>query len=356
MAHDIDTTQGGELLMGILRSLLGWSVAVAALAVGGAPASAQTTFAAVKKRGELVCGVNGNLPVFSYLDDKKQRMGFDADFCRAVAAAILGDSTKVKFVALPLARRFEALKSGEIDLLARHSVITMERTAGAGVRYAAVTYVDGQAFVAPKRLGVVALAGLDNKNICVTKDTPHQSNVEAWLTLRGLTAKVTAFDSQDAMYEAYFAGRCDAVSQEATILAATVIASGKATEQLMLPEIISKEPLGPYVRSGDDGWFDIVHWTHNAMVEAEERGVGKATVDEQLKSQDPSVRRLLGVEPGDGKLLGLDDKWAFNVIKQVGNYGDVYERNIGAGSALKFGRGVNALWAKGGVVYSLPMR
>ena len=342
--------------MGMFRSLFGWGMAVAALVTIGMPASAQTTLAAVKKRGELACGVNGNLPVFSFLDEKKQRAGFDADFCRAVAAATLGDASKVKFVALPLAKRFEALKSGEIDLLVRHSIVTMERTAGAGVRYAAVTYVDGQAFVVPKRLDVLTLAALDKKTVCVTKDTPHKSNIESWFGLRGLGVSVTAFESQDAMYEAYFAGKCDAVSQEATILASTVIASGKATEHLMLPDIISKEPLGPYVRSGDDSWFDIVHWTHNAMVEAEERGISRVTVDEDLKSKDPAVRALLGADPGNGKLLGLDEKWAFNVIKQVGNYGESYERSIGSGSPLKFGRGINAQWAKGGVLYALPMR
>jgi general L-amino acid transport system substrate-binding protein len=340
--------------MGIVKWVFGAMATVIAIS-GVSSARAESTLAVVKKRGELLCGVNGSLPAFSYLDDKKERQGFDAEYCRAVAAAVLGDAKKVKFVALPMAKRFDALKSGEIDLLVRHSMISMERTAGAGVRYAAVTFIDGQAFVVPRKIGVSGLAGLDKKSICVTKDTPHKLNVETWFNLRGLSVNVTAFDDQDAMYEAFFAGKCDGVSQEATILASTVIASGKAADYLMLPEIISREPLGPYVRNGDDNWYDIVHWTQNVMVEAEERGLRKATVDDDLASKDPAVRALLGVEPGDGRLMGLDDKWAYNIIKQVGNYAEVYDRNFGAGSPLKFGRGVNALWGKGGVMYSLPM-
>jgi general L-amino acid transport system substrate-binding protein len=342
--------------MSIVKWVFGVGAMATVLAISGASSAwAESTLAIVKKRGELACGVNGSLPAFSYLDDKKERQGFDAEYCRAVAAAVLGDAKKVKFVALPLAKRFDALKSGEVDLLVRHSTISMERTAGGGVRYAAVTFIDGQAFVVPRKIGVSGLAGLDKKTVCVTKDTPHKLNVETWLNLRGLSATVTAFDDQDKMYEAFFAGKCDGVSQEATILASTVIASGKAGDFLMLPEIISREPLGPFVRNGDDNWYDIVHWTQNVMVEAEERGLRKATVDEDLASKDPAVRALLGVEPGEGRPIGLDDKWAYNIIKQVGNYAEVYDRNFGAGSPLKFGRGVNALWGKGGVMYSLPM-
>jgi general L-amino acid transport system substrate-binding protein len=336
--------------------MLGACVVPALFSACALPASAQSTLAAVKKRGEMVCGINGSLAAFSYLDGQKVRVGFDADYCRAVAAAVLGDATKVKFVALPIAKRFEALKSGDIDLLVRHSVVSLERTANAGVRYATVSFIDGQAFVVPRSSGVSGLVGLDKKSICVTKDTAHQQNVETWFALRGLSVDTMSFDDQDAMYAAFFGGKCVGVSQEATILASTIIASGKAADYLMLPEIISKEPLGPYVRSNDDGWYDIVHWTHNAMIEAEELGIRQGSVDESLTSKDPEVRRLLGVDPGYGKLLGLDDKWAYNVIKQVGNYSEVYERNFGSGSPLKFGRGVNALWAKGGVMYSLPMR
>ena len=343
-----------------MNSSLSWLisgvVALAALLPGPASLAADPTLATVKKRGELVCGVNGNLPAFSYLNDKKERLGFDADYCRAIAAAVLGDASKVKFVPLPIARRFEALKSGEVDVLLRHSIITLQRTADTGVRYAAVNFIDGQAFVAPKALGLATLPQFEGKLLCLTQNTPHKDNVETWFRLRGFSIKVEAFDDQDAMYQAFFAGKCALVTQEATVLASTVIASGKAGAYLMLPEFISREPLGPYVRSGDDQWFNVVHWLHNAMVEAEELGVAQGNVDQQLGSKDPNVLRLLGVEPGAGKMLGLDDKWAYNAIKQVGNYADVYERNFGAGSPLKFARGVNALLGRGGFLFSLPAR
>ncbi len=343
--------------MGSLNRFFGVAMALGVLvSTGTAAVAADPTLAVVKKRGQLACGVAGNLAAFSYLNDKKQRAGLDVEYCRAIAAAVLGDSTKVNFVAMPRAKRFDALKSGEIDVLIHNSIVTMERGAGTGVRPAAVTYIDGQGFVVPKSLAVNALQALDKKTVCVVNDTLHKANVENWFTLRGLAITTTAFDEQDAMYQAFFAGRCAAVTQEATILASTIIGSGKAASYLMLPDIISSEPLGPYVRSGDEQWLDIVHWTHNAMVEAEERGIFQANVDDQRNSKDPTVRQLLGSDPGNGKLLGLDEAWAYNVIKQVGNYGEVYDRNFGAGSPLKFGRGVNALWRKGGVMYSLPMR
>ena len=340
-----------------IKRILAGALAAAALLSFGPPAgAADPTLAVVKKRGQLQCGVNGNLAAFSYLNDKKERVGFDVDYCRAIAAAVLGDATKVNFVALPIARRFAALKAGDVDVLIRHSIVTLERTAGSGVRAAAVTYIDGQAFVVPKASGVNTLQALDKQTVCTTKDTPHKGNVENWFMLRGLSITATAYDDQDAMYKAFFAGRCASVTQAATILASTIIGSGKAGDYLMLPDIISSEPLGPYVRSGDEQWLDVVHWTHDAMVEAEERGIFQANVDDQRNSKDPAVRQLLGSEPGNGKLLGLDEGWAYNVIKQVGNYSEVYDRNFGLGSPLKFGRGVNALWRKGGVMYSLPMR
>jgi general L-amino acid transport system substrate-binding protein len=338
-----------------LARLLGVCFAFAALQPL-AGLAADPTLATVKKRGELICGVNGSLPAFSFLNEKKERLGFDADYCRAIAAAVLGDATKVKFLPLPIAKRFEALKSGEIDILLRHSIINMERTAGQGVRYAAVNFIDGQAFVAPKSLNLNQLAAFDQKTMCVTRNAPHQDNAENWFRLRGLNIQVQAFDDQDDMYKAFYDNKCQVVSQEATVLASTIIASGKAQNYLMLPEIISREPLGPYVRSGDDQWFDIVHWTHNAMIEAEEREIYQNVVEEAKKARDPAIRRLLGLVPGYGKALGLDESWAFNVIKQVGNYSDVYERNFGSGSPLKFARGVNALLGKGGMMFALPMQ
>jgi general L-amino acid transport system substrate-binding protein len=343
-----------------MNSSISWltvgAVALAVLLPSPTALAAEPTLATVKKRGELVCGVNGNLPAFSYLNDKKERLGFEADYCRAIAAAVLGDASKVRFVPLPIAKRFESLKSGEIDVLLRHSIITLERTADTGVRYAAINFIDGQAFVAPKALGLGALQQFDKQVLCLTKNTPHKDNVETWFRLRGLAINIQEFDDQDAMYQAFFADKCTLVTQEAAVLASTIIASGKAANYLMLPEIISREPLGPYVRSGDDQWFNVVHWLHNAMVEAEERGIAQNNADQQAASKDPNVLRLLGIEPGYGKMLGLDEKWAYNAIKQVGNYSDVYERNFGAGSPLKFGRGVNALLGRGGFLFALPMR
>jgi len=343
--------------MGVVSRILGFCLISAVLALSGAPASAQATLAAVKKRGQLNCGVNDDLPPFSFLNDKKERVGFDVDYCKAIAAATLGDASKVNFVKLSFAKRFDALKSGEVDVLVRHSIITMDRTAaGTGVRAAAVTYIDGQAFVVPRTANVTRLPNLDKQTICLTNNTPHRANVENWFSLRGLTLQVQAFDDQDQMYKAFFDGKCTAVTQEATTLAQTIIATGKAANYIMLPEIISREPVGPYVKAGDDQWLDIVHWIQNAMIEAEERGVSQVTVADQRNSKDPEVRRLLGTDPGNGKVLGLDESWAYNVIKQVGNYSDVYERNLGVGSPLKFGRGINGLWQKGGVMYSMPMR
>jgi general L-amino acid transport system substrate-binding protein len=332
------------------------ALAFAAVQLSAPARAAEPTLAAVKKRGELQCGVNGNLAVFSWLDDKKERHGFDSDYCHAVAAAVLGDGNKVKFVPLPIAKRFDALKSGQIDVLLRHSIITLERTADTGVRDAVINLIDGEAFVAPKALGFNNLQQFDKHVVCVTKETPHKDNVQTWFRLRGLTINVEEFDDQDAMYKAFFSEKCSLVTQQATVLAATVIASGKAANYLMLPEIISREPLGPYVRNGDEAWSDVVRATHNAMVEAEERGVNQGNVDQARGSLDPGIRRLLGVEPGYGKALGLDQKWAYNVIKQVGSYSDVYERNIGAGSSLKFARGFNALLGQGGMMFALPMK
>lgn len=342
--------------MSIARLFLAAGAGMALLGLSGVAAEAQTALAAVKKRGQLICGVNGQLPGFSLMDANSDWTGFDVDFCRAVAAAVLGDGRNVRFVPLTAVRRFEALKAGEVDVLVRNSAITLERTARTGLRDAAVTYIDGQAFVVPKRLNVDKLAGVDKRSVCFLKGTPHQVDAEEWFHFRRLALAPVMFDTQPAMYEAFFAGRCDAVSQDVSALASTVVASGKAVDYLMLPEIISKHPLGPFVRAGDDEWFDVVRWTHHAMLEAEERSVTRANVDEQLQSPEAAVRRLLGTIPGSGRLLGLDDRWAYQIVKQVGNYGEVFERNLGAGSALKFTRGINALWSNGGAMYPLPTR
>ncbi|MBS0538659.1 MAG: amino acid ABC transporter substrate-binding protein [Proteobacteria bacterium] len=320
------------------------------------PASAQATLDAVRKRGSLSCGVNGAAPGFSMQNAAKQWEGLDVDLCRAIAAATLGDATKVTYTPLTAERRFAALETGSIDVLARNTTVSLQRSAGVHARFAAINYYDGQAFVVPKQLKLTRVSGLADKTVCVTKGTTHEFNMAAWFTLRGFTIYTLNFDTQEQMYAAFFAGRCQAVTQDSTALAAAIVQSGKVDDYMMLPDIISKEPLGPYVRNGDSPWLDVVRWTHYAMLEAEEREITRNNVDGKLEAKDVNVQLLLGVRPGNGKILGLDEKWAYNIVKQVGNYGEIFERNVGGGSALKFGRGVNALWTRGGAMYAPPLR
>lgn len=329
------------------------------LAVGwlALPAAAQSTLEAVKKRDKLLCGVNGALPGFSIQNAQQQWEGLDVDLCRAVAAAALGDANKVTFIPTTAQNRFDRLVAGEFDMLARNSTITLQRATGSRARFAVVNYYDGQAFVVPKKSGIARVSGLADRIVCVTKGTTHQFNLVAWLKLRGTSALVLTLDTAEEMYQAFFAGRCVAATADATALAAVLVSSGKAADYAMLPEFISKEPLGPFVRNGDSPWLDVVRWTHYAMVDAEEREITKNNVDGRRQdATDPNVRLLLGTDPGNGKALGLDEKWAYNVIKQVGNYNEVFERNVGQRSPLGFARGLNALWSKGGLMFPLPVR
>ena len=316
----------------------------------------QSTLDAVKKRGQLICGANGSAPGFSAVDASGKWSGLDVDLCRAIAAAVLGDATKVKFVPLTTDRRFAALESGEVDVLARNSTVSLQRSVGAKVRFAVINYYDGQGFVAPKMMNIARASGLIDKTVCVTRNTTHEFNMAAWFGLRGYRIKTLAFDTPEQMYAAFFAGKCQGVTQDATALAAAIVNSGRAAEYLMLQDIISKEPLGPYVRDGDTPWLEIVRWTHYAMLEAEERGITANNVEGKLEAHDINVQIFLGVRPGNGKKLRIDEKWVYKIVKQVGNYGESFERNLGMGSALKFGRGINALWTKGGAMYALPLR
>jgi general L-amino acid transport system substrate-binding protein len=314
----------------------------------------------VKKRGELVCGVNGELAGFSFLNALREWEGLDVDLCRAVAAAVLGDAKKVKFVPLQPQQRFDTLRSGAIDLLAANSTLTLQREAD-GLQFAVPIYYDGQAFAVAKKLEITNATTLRSGTVCVLKGTTHEANMESWFRARRLSVVPVQFDNQDAMYDAFLASRCVAVTQDMTALAASLVRRGRAGDYMVLPEIISKEPLGPYVRRGDEAWLDVVRWTQYAMLDAEELGLtsagsGGGGLDAQLRSADPRVQRLLGVTPGNGKALGLDEAWAYNIIQQVGNYSESYERNVGAGSPLKYGRGLNALWNQGGLMYALPLR
>jgi general L-amino acid transport system substrate-binding protein len=333
------------------------AIAIAVVLLLAAPAAAQSTLETVKKRDQLVCGVDGTLPGFSLFNAVKEWEGLDVDLCRAVAAAVLGDATKVKFVSVSANDRFDKLAAGDFDVLARNSTVTLQRSAGRKVRFAVVNYIDGQTFVVPKKLKIEQLANLSGSTVCLAKGTTHEFSMSAWFAARRLTVTPLTFDTAEAMYNAFYASRCAAVTADSTALAGAIVRSGRAAEYRMLPEVISKEPLGPYVRDGDSQWLDVVRWTHYAMLEAEERGISAKNID-SLKRElnDPTLRVLLGVDPGNGKALGLSEDWLYNIVKQVGNYGDIYEKNVGQGSPLKFGRGINALSSKGGQMYPLPLR
>ena len=253
------------------------------------PAAAQGTLQAVKKRDKLLCGVNGQAPGFSAMNESKQWAGLDVDLCRAVAAATLGDASKVTFIPTTAADRFTRLAAGEFDMLARNSTVNLPRSVGAKVRYAAINYVDGQAFVVAKAAGIPSATALSQKFVCVVRGTNHQANMAQWFRMRGVQFMARPVDTPEAMYQEFFAGRCAAVTQDASTLAGSVVASGKAADYLMLPEVISKEPLGPYVRDGDSAWLDVVRWTHFAMLEAEEREITQANVEEMKKSPDLTV-------------------------------------------------------------------
>jgi general L-amino acid transport system substrate-binding protein len=321
-----------------------------------AGAQAPSTLEVVKKRGQIVCGANTGLGGFSLADSQGKWKGLDVDMCGAVAAAVLEDSSKTKFTPLTAQQRFTALQSGEIDILVRNSTITLQRDAGLGIQFTGVNFYDGQGFMVSKKAGVKELKELGGATICVAQGTTHEFNMAGYFRSRNLQIKPVVFENQDTMYEAFFGGRCDAMTQDSSALASALATRQKGNDYMILPELISKEPLGPFVRRGDDVWAAVVRWSLYAMLEAEEKGVTQANVDEQLKSNDPLVLTLLGEKAGNGKALGLDEKWAYRIIKQVGNYSESFERNVGSGSPLKLQRGVNALWTKGGLMYPLPLR
>ncbi|WP_425374318.1 amino acid ABC transporter substrate-binding protein [Lichenihabitans psoromatis] len=330
------------------------SLMVAALAASTAVASA-ATLDTVKQKNVLTCGVNPSLAGFGIPDDKGQFTGLDVDFCRAVAASVLGDPTKVKFIALNATDRFTALQSGEIDLLARNSTWTSSRDQQ-GMLFGPVNFYDGQGFMVRKKLGVSSAKDLNGASICVQQGTTTELNLADYFRTNGMKYDSVAFKGEDETLKAYESGRCDAFTTDSSGLYAERIRLVNPDDHIVLPEIISKEPLSPAVRQGDDQWFNIVRWTHYAMVSAEELGVTSKNVDDMMKSDNPDIRRLLGVEGEQGKGFGLDKAWAYNIIKTVGNYGEVFDKNVGDGSPLKIKRGLNALWNKGGLQYAPPIR
>jgi general L-amino acid transport system substrate-binding protein len=317
-------------------------------------ASAQT-LKAVKDRGSLLCGVGQGVAGFSLPDDKGNWTGFDVDFCRAIAAAVLNDPTKVKFVPLSSKDRFEPLKTGGIDVLSRNTTWTLSRDVAYG-NFAGITYYDGQGFMVRKALKVNSALELNGASVCTQTGTTTELNLADFFRSNNMKYEVIAFATADETVKAYESGRCDVFTTDISQLYAEKLKLANVNDHVILPEVVSKEPLGPLVRHGDDQWFDIVKWTHFAMLNAEELGISSKNVDEGLKSNQPEIRRLLGVEGNFGEQLGLTKDWAVRIVKQVGNYGEVFERNVGTGSKLGISRGINRLWTKGGIQYAPPVR
>lgn len=336
-----------------------WILAGALLLSGllGGAASAQQTLEAVKSRGTLNCGVSQGFAGFSAPDSRGVWRGLDVDYCRALAAAVLGDPNRVRFVPLTAQARFTALQSGEIDVLYRNSTQTFLRDTSLGLEQGPVNFYDGQGFVVRRDANVSRLEQLDGASICLAQGTTHELNLNDVFRARRIQFRPVVFERIDTMYEAFFAGRCDAMTQDASALAGALTATPRPQDYVVLQERISKEPLGPFTRGADRNWSDIVEWLHMALVEAEELGVTQANAEEQARSgQNPTVQRLLGTTGEFGQRLGLDNRWALNAIRAVGNYGEIFERNVGEGSQLKLQRGLNALWTRGGLMYALPFR
>src|ERR1041384_3453676 len=321
-----------------------------------ATAASASTLDDVKKRGMLNCGANGQLAGFGIPDSQGNWTGLDVRLCRAVAAAIFTDPNKVKFVALTAKDRFTALQSGDVDVLARNTTWTSSRDTSLGLNFAGINYFDGQGFMVRKALKVNSALELNDAAVCVQQGTTTELNLADYFRANKMKLKTVTFATADEAIKAYDSGRCDAFTTDASGLYAERLRLAKSDDHLVLPEIISKEPLGPSVRHGDDQWFDIVKWVHYAMLNAEELGITSKNLDEQMKSANPDVKRLLGTEGNYSQQLGLTKDWAYRIIKLVGNYGEVFEKNVGQGSPLKIQRGLNALWTKGGLQYAPPIR
>ncbi len=331
-------------------------LACAATALAPA-ANAQTPLlTTVKNRGHLICGVSPGLAGFGLPDAQGQWSGLDVDLCRGIAAAIFDDPMKVKFTPLSSKDRFTALQSGEVDLLSRTSTWTMARDTSLGLSFAGVNYYDGQAFLVKKTLGVDSALKLNGASICLQQGTTTELNVADYFRKNGIKYEPVTFDKGDEAITAFQSGRCDALTDDSSALYALRLKLVKPDEAVVLPEIISKEPLGPVVRSNDMPWFNLVKWVHFAMLNAEELGVTQTNVEQQKSSTNPEIRRLLGVEGKFGEAIGLTPDWAYRIVRHVGNYGEAFERNVGAGSVLKIARGKNDLWTKGGLQYAPPIR
>ncbi|WP_257274464.1 amino acid ABC transporter substrate-binding protein [Endozoicomonas sp. SESOKO4] len=337
----------------MIRKLTKWVAPVLMLAAASAQAETDSdTLGTVLSKGYLSCGVNTGLPGFATPDEKGQWSGIDVDVCRGVAAAVLGDASKVKYIPLTAKERFTALQSGEIDMLSRNTTWTLTRDASLGLNFAGVSYYDGQGFLVKKELGVTSAKELDGAAICIQSGTTTELNLADYFRSTGMKYQPVVFDTSDGTAKGFDSGRCDVLTSDQSQLYALRLRLSKPGQAVVLPEVISKEPLGPLVRQGDDQWFNIVKWSLFAMINAEELGLSSANIDKSKSSTNPSIRRFLGIEGPKGKGMGLKDDWAYQVVKQVGNYGEVFERNIGASSPLKIERGLNAQWSQGGILYA----
>ena len=337
-----------------MRSHIAW-LAGAALSAMAALSAHAGTLDQVKARGQLICGSNPGLAGFALPNDQGVYKGLDVDECRAIAAAIFNDPSKVKFLPINAKDRPTILASGEIDVLIRNTTWTLSRETG-GMFFTGINFYDGQGFMVKKKLGVDSALKLDGASVCVQQGTTTELNLADYFRANNMKLEAVVFATDDEATKAYDSGRCDAYTTDASGLYSERLKMSNPDDNIVLPEIISKEPLGPSVRKDDIQWFEIVQWTHYALLTAEELGVTQANVDEKLKSDNPAIRRLLGVEGNFGEGLGLTNDWAYRIIKHVGNYGEIFERNVGMGSPIKIRRGLNALWNKGGLQYAPPIR
>jgi general L-amino acid transport system substrate-binding protein len=343
---------------GLGRAALRWTIAVYVLAMAGFAhaAGSSPTLAAVKTRGSLVCGVNEGLPGFSNVDERGIWSGFDVDFCRAIAAAVFGDPKKVKLVPLSADARFQALRDGKIDVLARNSTWTMGRETEFGLTFVGATYYDGQGFMVPRALRINSALQLDGAKVCVQSGTTTIDNLADFFSSNSMALQEVISSSTDESIKNYDAGLCSALTSDLSQLYALRLRLAKPRDQVILPDVISKEPLGPVVRNNDLQWISVVRWVYFAMINAEELGVSSQTIDQALRSQKPEVKRLVGTTGDFGEQIGLTNAWAANIIRTVGNYGEVFERNLGARTPLAIPRGLNQLWNEGGIQYAPPIR
>ncbi|GGF02901.1 amino acid ABC transporter substrate-binding protein [Aliidongia dinghuensis] len=344
--------------MGKIVRVALWAGLAGGLMLGGAlPARAGVTLDAVKQRGHVICGVNTGVAGFSLPDSKGDWKGLDIDLCKAIAAAVFLDPSKVQYVPTTAVQRFPAVQSGEVDVLTRNATQTLTREASLGLHMAGVNFYDGQGFMVSKKSGVKNIKQLNGATVCVQPGTTTELNMADYARSNHIELKPVVIERVDENISALSSGRCDAFTTDSSQLASLrVTAMPQPDDWVILPELISKEPLGPMVRNGDDQWLDIVKWTLTAMIQAEELGITQANLDEKAKSGNPEVQRFLGVTAGNGQALGLDEKWAYAIIKAVGNYGESFERNMGKGSPIKLDRGLNDLWTRGGLMYALPLR